>query len=302
MSYWQERIKRIDFCLKKEYSEDELLNQNMATISACLVVYNEEKVIEKCLSSIKGLADEIIIVHDGQCSDRTLEIAKKYTNKIFIREHIGEAEPHRAFSFNQASGDWILQIDADEFLNEKDFPIIRQKLLNPDIGGLLFQWEMWTGSKSVIIPGFRKMCFIRKDSFHYCGVPHEAGTVDKRLEKTDITLFHRPAYNNIAWRAFLKKRAKWVPVHAKYFFPELVSYDCFNTSPEKWIKRTERVKKYIAFYILVEPFKMFLGQQKNGLWKSWSGINISMQHFYYYLTLYLLVRKMKTAVLPKEHL
>ena len=77
-------------------------------ISACLVVYNEEKIIKNCLASIKDAVDEIIVVHDGECIDKTLEICKSYTNKIFIKQHIGEAEPHRPFGFKQATGDWIL--------------------------------------------------------------------------------------------------------------------------------------------------------------------------------------------------
>jgi Glycosyltransferases involved in cell wall biogenesis len=66
-------------------------------ISACIVVYNEEKVIKRCLDSIKNVVDEIILVHDGPCKDRTLEIAKRYTNKIFIRPHVGMMESTSCF-------------------------------------------------------------------------------------------------------------------------------------------------------------------------------------------------------------
>lgn len=45
------------------------------SISACLVVRNEEAVIERCLESLAGVVDEIVLVHDGECEDRTLEIA-----------------------------------------------------------------------------------------------------------------------------------------------------------------------------------------------------------------------------------
>ncbi len=82
------------------------------TISVCLVVYNEEKIIERCLRSIQAVADEIILVHDGECSDNTLEIAKKYTDKIFIRPHTGDSSLHRVFTYNKAQGQWIFQIDA----------------------------------------------------------------------------------------------------------------------------------------------------------------------------------------------
>ena len=54
----------------------------MITISLCMIVKNEEKVLARCLDSIADLMDEIIIVDTGS-SDNTKEIAKKYTDKIY---------------------------------------------------------------------------------------------------------------------------------------------------------------------------------------------------------------------------
>ena len=48
------------------------------TISACVVAHNEEAVIERCLASLDGVVDEIIFVHDGECRDRSLEIAERH--------------------------------------------------------------------------------------------------------------------------------------------------------------------------------------------------------------------------------
>src|SRR3989344_7015472 len=88
-------------------------------ISACLVIYNEGKVLRRCLESLEDVVEEIIIVHDGECKDKSLKIAREFGAKVYIREHIGEAEYHRPFAFNQAKGDWILHIDADEFLSKR---------------------------------------------------------------------------------------------------------------------------------------------------------------------------------------
>ena len=87
-------------------------------ISACLVVHNEEKVIRRCLDSIKNVVDEIIVVHDGPCTDKTMEIAREYGAKIYEQPFNGEAEKHRPFSYRMTSGAWILQIDADEYLSK----------------------------------------------------------------------------------------------------------------------------------------------------------------------------------------
>ncbi|SPF55832.1 Uncharacterized glycosyltransferase HI_0653 (fragment) [Candidatus Desulfosporosinus infrequens] len=55
---------------------------NSITISLCMIVRNEENTIARCLDSVKGIPDEIVIVDTGS-SDRTKEIVKEYTDKIF---------------------------------------------------------------------------------------------------------------------------------------------------------------------------------------------------------------------------
>ena len=141
-------------------------------ISVCLVVYNEEEVIDRCLRSVQGLADEIILVHDGDCTDKTLDIAKRYTDKIFIQPHIGEAEPHRAFTFKQASGEWIFQIDADEFVDNESVLKIKHLIQDNNLSGAWFKWEMWDGQKALYFKGLKKLCLFRKSSISYIGVPH----------------------------------------------------------------------------------------------------------------------------------
>ena len=85
----------------------------MATISVVISAFNEEEKIKDCLESVKDLADEIVFV-DNESSDKTIEIAKKYTNKIFSRPNNPMLNVNKNFGFTKASGDWILSLDADE--------------------------------------------------------------------------------------------------------------------------------------------------------------------------------------------
>jgi glycosyltransferase involved in cell wall biosynthesis len=84
----------------------------MSKISVVITVLNEQKRIQDCLESIKW-ADEIVIVDDGS-TDRTIEIAKKYTDTIIPHKSEGYVEPSRNFAISKATGDWILVLDADE--------------------------------------------------------------------------------------------------------------------------------------------------------------------------------------------
>ncbi len=87
----------------------------MQRISAVLIVKNESEVLARCLDSVKG-ADEIIICDTGS-TDGTVELAKQYTDKVFTdyvwEDHFAKARNH---ALAKATGDWILSIDADEYL------------------------------------------------------------------------------------------------------------------------------------------------------------------------------------------
>lgn len=85
----------------------------MKTLSAVLIVTNEERTIERCLKSIVW-ADEIIIV-DGGSADQTVALASKYTQKIFERK-LDDFSNQKNFAVEKASGDWIFSIDADEMM------------------------------------------------------------------------------------------------------------------------------------------------------------------------------------------
>lgn len=82
-------------------------------ISVIINTLNEEKHIERCLQSL-GWADEIV-VYDGTSADRTVEIAKKYTDKIFTHsDNSGYVETVRNAAIEHASNDWVFVVDADE--------------------------------------------------------------------------------------------------------------------------------------------------------------------------------------------
>ncbi len=84
-------------------------------ISVVLIAKNEEAVLGRCLESVKE-ADEIIVCDTGS-TDGTLEVARQYTDKVFAdylwEDHFAKARNH---ALSKATGDWVLSIDADEYL------------------------------------------------------------------------------------------------------------------------------------------------------------------------------------------
>ena len=106
----------------------------MITISLCMIVKNEEEVLERCLNSLKGLMDEIIIVDTGS-TDSTKEIAARYTDKIYDFSWCDDFAAARNFSFSKATQEYIYAPDADEVLddtNRRRFMMLKAALL-PEI-------------------------------------------------------------------------------------------------------------------------------------------------------------------------
>jgi len=87
----------------------------MSKISACIISFNEEARIEACLKSLLPVADEIVVV-DSLSTDRTREIAAKYTDLIFEQPFLGHVE-QKNLAVNKASHDWVLSLDCDERLD-----------------------------------------------------------------------------------------------------------------------------------------------------------------------------------------
>lgn len=92
-------------------------------ISLVVNTFNEAENLKNCLESVKGFADEIIIV-DMYSTDGTIEIAKKFNAKIFKHKFSNFVEPARNFALSKATGDWILLLDPDEELQ----PTLAEKL------------------------------------------------------------------------------------------------------------------------------------------------------------------------------
>jgi glycosyltransferase involved in cell wall biosynthesis len=101
---------------------------NKNNISVVVSVFNGEKVLDECLKSASW-AYEIIVV-DNSSTDKTLEIAKKYTDKIFTKQNNLMLNVNKNFGFSKASGKWILSLDADEQITPELAGEIKSEIRN----------------------------------------------------------------------------------------------------------------------------------------------------------------------------
>lgn len=112
------------------------LNNDRPSVSACMIVKNEEKFLAQCLTSIKNAVDEIIIVDTGS-TDKTIEIAQSFGAKVYHHPWKNSFSEARNHSLRYATCDWILQIDADETLEHADIPLLH-KLIGEDSYNAIF--------------------------------------------------------------------------------------------------------------------------------------------------------------------
>jgi len=220
------------------YASDAPPALGVGSVSGCLVVRNEEAVIERCLASLAGVVDEIVLVHDGDCDDATLEIAERYGCRIFVRPLIGHAEATTVFAFEQLRGEWIMSLDADEFLSEPLSAGMRELVSDKDVNGYELLWRMWDGERYITHDGPYKLALFRRSKVHVLGVHHTAERVDPPVRRIGLQLEHRPRYNNFALRTVLTKWRRSAKIHARELITDLAELPKFNwDGPEEWSPR-----------------------------------------------------------------
>jgi len=99
----------------------------MMSLSIAMIVKNEEKNLPRCLSSVQGLAEEIIVVDTGS-TDRTVAIAREFGAKVFHFDWVDDFAAARNASIAHCRGDWVLALDADEAIDPTDHGVIRSAL------------------------------------------------------------------------------------------------------------------------------------------------------------------------------
>src|SRR2546428_3939301 len=103
-----------------------------SSIAAVVITLNEERNIADCLASV-AWTDEIVVV-DACSTDRTVELGRRFTDRVFVRPWPGYG-PQKNFAMAQATADWILIVDADERVSEELREEIQALLQKPGSAG-----------------------------------------------------------------------------------------------------------------------------------------------------------------------
>ncbi len=159
-----------------------------------MIVRNEENTIARCLESVSDLVDEINIIDTGS-TDRTKEVLSAYTERIFDFEWIDDFSAARNYSFQQATKEYILWLDADDYMLDKDRETFRslKETLNPFYDSVLMDYAVSRDAYGNTLLFTRRNRLVkRSQQFRWVYPVHEVLIVGGNLLITDIEITHGP--------------------------------------------------------------------------------------------------------------
>ncbi|SHE28697.1 glycosyltransferase [Desulforamulus putei] len=147
------------------------MNERMK-VSLCLITKNEQHCILSCINSVKHLVHEIVVVDTGS-SDNTVPLAQKAGARVFHTEWTGDFAQARNFGLEQATGNWILILDADEVLSPEGTEGFYQLLNDSEVEGYFLTIKNFFGDGREFTTDKVLRLFRNKPSYRFTGAIHE---------------------------------------------------------------------------------------------------------------------------------
>ncbi|WP_083189943.1 glycosyltransferase family 2 protein [Orenia metallireducens] len=237
----------------------------MISLSALVLTYNEEENITECLKSIDWIED--IVVVDSYSQDKTLELAKEYTNRIYQRK-FDDFASQRNFGLDQIDSEWVLAIDADERVTRELRDEIIAKLKNANAEGYKIPRKNYFLGKWIKYCGWYPDYTLRLFKSHnrYRGLVHEGVDIEGKIDKLHNDFIHY-TYRDLSH--YLSKINQYTSLDAE--------------------KKYKAGKKKGIAYIILRPIAEFIKKFiiKKGFLLGVSGLIVSVLSSYYQFLKYI---------------
>ena len=228
----------------------------MNKVSVTIIAFNEEENIEDALKSVHW-AEEIIVVDSGS-TDSTIEISKKYTDKVFFNKWEGFAK-QKSFALAKAQNDWVLSLDADERISEE----LKEEIQNSDL----------TSADGYYIR--RKNYFLDK-AIKYCGWGYDYQLRLFKKNKTKLTdrLVHEGFEVNGKTSRLQNQMIHLTHTDLKKTFAKINDYSTLEAE-EKYNR-----KKINGFTMVLYPLIAFIQHYffRKGFLDGVHGLMVSINH------------------------
>jgi glycosyltransferase involved in cell wall biosynthesis len=230
-------------------------------LSVTVITLNEEEVLHRCLDSVSW-ADEIVVVDAGS-DDKTVQIARRFTDHVVVHPWDGFA-PQKNFALAQATGDWILSLDADEEVSPELADEIRRVIRAPTADGYRVPrrnifWGRWV-RHGLLYPDWQVRLFRRGRGRFADRQVHESVEVDGVVVNLAGALVHH-SYRDVA--DFLTRTNLYTTLAA-----------------EEWMRSGRKLR---AFDLVLSPVGRFVSMYiVHGGWRDgWRGFLLAVLYAYY---------------------
>lgn len=240
----------------------------LVSISLCMIVKNEEEVLGRCLESVKDLVDEIVVVDTGS-SDQTVQIAKRYTHRVLFFPWIDDFSAARNFAFSHGSSEYLMWLDADDLLLEKDRLAFRafKETLSPDVDVVMMKYNLaFDAAGEPTFSNYRERLVRREAGLQWVGPVHEVLPIaGKVIYVPTVAVTHRklkpsdPMRNLGILEKYMAKGGTLDPRQTYYYARELSDngryeeaagvFEGFLDSGQGWLEnRIEACRGLAACY------------------------------------------------------
>lgn len=203
----------------------------MQTVSLCMIVKNEEEVLERCLRSAAAFADEIIIADTGS-TDHTREIAAQFTEHVHTFAWVDDFSAARNFAFSKASCDYQFWLDADDVIPPESLARLLElkDTLTPDTDVVMLPYHVAFDEQGA--PAFtyeRERLLRREKAFQWVGAVHEVIAPSGKILHYDAPIEHRKLHvhdpaRNLRIFERLQKEGKALDTRQKFYYARELYY------------------------------------------------------------------------------
>lgn len=203
----------------------------MATVSLCMIVKNEEDNLPRCLDTVKDLVDEIVIVDTGS-TDKTKEIAGRYTDKIYDFVWRDDFAAARNFAFDQGTMEYCMWLDADDVIEPDDreaFRILKDTLPGETDVVMMRYHTAFDENGRPAFTYYRERLIRRAGEYRWEGAIHEAIAPAGIVLYSQTAVTHRktgPGDPNRNLRIFegLLARGKELSPREQFYYARELTY------------------------------------------------------------------------------
>jgi hypothetical protein len=223
----------------------------MPKISLVVCVHGDREPLRRLLDKSVDAYDELLVIHDGPDFEDVRALVAQYGGRFIERPRAFSQEPHLPFAFGQASHNWILRFDSDEFpsVDLKTWLVQFRRNPEPDgnVSGYYCIWPAWNGRRMITKHWPSKRLFLfHRNRVRLIGLCENAPQPDTAPRRLNLILFHQPTGRSHGLRNIFGKlrsyQARMNVAHALFGSP--YDHPRWRYEGRQWLAGWQEVKEH----------------------------------------------------------